>query len=98
MVHYFFTQIATDLKYNNAYNVRSWCDCLSIKLTTEAKFGFVQIINIWICSLENSHKRNPRIIIEKNNQIYWGDLEIYFFLLYRFKLVLKVTYLAWLHI
>ena len=70
---------------------------LSIKLTTEAKFGFVQITNIWICSSENSHKRNPSIIIDKNNHIYCGDLEIYIILLYMFKLVLKVTYVTWLH-
>ena len=70
---------------------------LSAKLITRAKFRFVQIINNRIWSFEHSHKSNPNIISDKCIQINCGDFKIDFFLLYRFKLVLKVIYLTLLH-
>ena len=70
---------------------------LSAKITIVAKLGFVRIINNRIWSLEHSHKSHPNIISDKYIQIHSDDFNIDFLLLYKFKLVLKVTYLTWLH-
>ena len=70
---------------------------LSVKVITLEKFGFVQIINNRIWSFEHSHKSNPNIVSDKCPQINSGDFQMHFFLLYKFKLVLKVIYLTSLH-
>ena len=70
---------------------------LSGKLITLAKFGLVQIINSWIWSFEHSHQSNPNVVSDKYIQMHCANFKIDFFLLYRFKLVLKVIYLTLLH-
>ena len=50
-----------------------------------------------ILSFSHSLKSSPIIVIDKYNQIHWGDFNSVFFLLYKLRLVVKVTYLTCLH-
>ena len=70
---------------------------LRAKQITLAKFGLEQIINSRFWSFEQSHQSNPNVISSKYIQMYCGNFKIDFFLLYRFKFVLKVIYLTSLH-
>ena len=66
---------------------------ISAKTNTPPKFGFVQIKNRRIWYFSHSLKSNPDIMSDKYVQMHWGDFRLVFFLLYRFRLVLKATYL-----
>ena len=70
---------------------------LSAKSNALPTFGFVRKIKSIIKSFSHSLKSNPNIISDKNDHMHRGDLKITFFLLNRFKLVLNVTYITWLH-
>ena len=65
---------------------------ISAKLITLATFGLVHIINSRIWSFEHSHQSNPNVVSDKYIQMHCSNSKIDFFLLYRFKLVLKVIY------
>ena len=70
---------------------------LRTKINTQPKFGFTQVKNRKILSFSHSLKSNPNMINDKNVQMHWGGFEFVFFLQFMFRLVLKATYLTWLH-